>query len=118
MGLDSRDVAASCALGSTALADAPGNHGHVLNDFYDELEDGHRTEEEWREIIQAAKSIPMMMEMIRINIVRVGPPLAFLTLHLLGKITLVSDLGDHVELRLEPVDVALFIFEIVLEELS
>lgn len=31
--------------------------GLYLNDFYDEIEDGHRTEEQWREIIAAAKSI-------------------------------------------------------------
>ena len=31
--------------------------GLYLNDFYDEVEDGHRTEEQWREIIGAAKDI-------------------------------------------------------------
>jgi hypothetical protein len=31
--------------------------GLYLNDFYDEIEDGHRTMEQWREIIAAAKSI-------------------------------------------------------------
>jgi hypothetical protein len=31
--------------------------GVYLNDFYDEVEDGYRTEEEWREIIAAIKSI-------------------------------------------------------------
>ena len=31
--------------------------GIYLNDFYDEVEDGYRTEEEWREIIEAVKSI-------------------------------------------------------------
>lgn len=31
--------------------------GIYLNDFYDEVEDGYRTEEEWREIIDAVKSI-------------------------------------------------------------
>lgn len=35
----------------------PGISGMYLNDFYDEVEDGYRTEEEWREIIDAAKSI-------------------------------------------------------------
>ncbi len=35
----------------------PGILGLYLNDFYDEIEDGHRTEEEWREIISAAKEI-------------------------------------------------------------
>jgi hypothetical protein len=34
-----------------------GIFGMYLNDFYDEVEEGHRTEEEWREIISAAKSI-------------------------------------------------------------
>ncbi len=31
--------------------------GLYLNDFYDEIEDGHRTMEQWREIIAAAKSV-------------------------------------------------------------
>ena len=31
--------------------------GVYLNDFYDEVEDGYRTEDEWREIIDAIKSI-------------------------------------------------------------
>lgn len=31
--------------------------GIYLNDFYDEVEDGYRTEEEWREIIAAVKAI-------------------------------------------------------------
>ena len=31
--------------------------GLYLNDFYDEVEDGHRTMEQWREIIAAAKSV-------------------------------------------------------------
>jgi len=31
--------------------------GMYLNDFYDEVEDGHRTEEQWREIIKTAKDI-------------------------------------------------------------
>lgn len=35
----------------------PGITGMYLNDFYDEIEDGIRTEEEWREIIAAAKDI-------------------------------------------------------------
>lgn len=34
-----------------------GIFGLYLNDFYDEIEDGHRTEEQWREIIDAAKSV-------------------------------------------------------------
>lgn len=35
----------------------PGILGMYLNDFYDEVEEGHRTEEQWREIIKAAKDI-------------------------------------------------------------
>jgi transcription elongation factor GreA-like protein len=35
----------------------PGIIGMYLNDFYDEIEDGNRTEEQWREIIAAAKDI-------------------------------------------------------------
>jgi hypothetical protein len=35
----------------------PGIIGVYLNDFYDEVEDGYRTEDEWREIIDAIKSI-------------------------------------------------------------
>ena len=35
----------------------PGILGVYLNDFYDEVEDGYRTEEQWREIIAAAKGI-------------------------------------------------------------
>ena len=31
--------------------------GMYLNDFYDEIEEGYRTEEQWREIIAAAKEI-------------------------------------------------------------
>ena len=31
--------------------------GMYLNDFYDEIEDGHRTEAQWREIIAAAKEV-------------------------------------------------------------
>jgi hypothetical protein len=31
--------------------------GLYLNDFYDEIEDGHRTMEQWREIIAAAKGV-------------------------------------------------------------
>lgn len=34
-----------------------GIFGLYLNDFYDEIEDGHRTEEQWREIIDVAKSV-------------------------------------------------------------
>jgi len=34
-----------------------GISGMYLNDFYDEIEDGYRTEEQWREIIAAAKEI-------------------------------------------------------------
>jgi hypothetical protein len=34
-----------------------GISGMYLNDFYDEIEDGYRTEEEWREIIAAVKEI-------------------------------------------------------------
>ncbi len=37
--------------------DHTGILGLYLNDFYDEVEDGHRTEEQWREIIGAAKEI-------------------------------------------------------------
>ena len=37
--------------------DHPGILGIYLNDFYDEVEDGHRTEEQWREIIKTAKDI-------------------------------------------------------------
>lgn len=37
--------------------DHPGIAGVYLNDFYDEVEEGHRTEDEWREIIDAARSI-------------------------------------------------------------
>ena len=37
--------------------DHPGILGMYLNDFYDEIEEGHRTEEQWREIIAAAKDI-------------------------------------------------------------
>jgi hypothetical protein len=35
----------------------PGILGMYLNDFYDEVEEGYRTEEQWREIIAAAKEI-------------------------------------------------------------
>jgi hypothetical protein len=35
----------------------PGILGMYLNDFYDEVEEGYRTEEQWREIITAAKEI-------------------------------------------------------------
>lgn len=35
----------------------PGITGMYLNDFYDEIEEGYRTEEQWREIIAAAKDI-------------------------------------------------------------
>ena len=37
--------------------DHTGILGLYLNDFYDEVEDGHRTEEQWREIIVAAREI-------------------------------------------------------------
>lgn len=35
----------------------PGILGLYLNDFYDEIEDGYRTEKQWREIISAAKEV-------------------------------------------------------------
>ncbi len=35
----------------------PGILGMYLNDFYDEIEDGNRTEEQWREIIAAVRDI-------------------------------------------------------------
>jgi len=35
----------------------PGILGMYLNDFYDEVEEGYRTEEQWREIIATAKEI-------------------------------------------------------------
>ena len=35
----------------------PGILGMYLNDFYDEVEEGYRTEEQWREIIAAAREI-------------------------------------------------------------
>lgn len=35
----------------------PGIIGLYLNDFYDEIEDGHRTMEQWREVIAAIRSI-------------------------------------------------------------
>lgn len=41
-----------------------GIFGLYLNDFYDEIEDGHRTEEQWREIIDAAKSINPNLKLI------------------------------------------------------
>ncbi|MGM0376292.1 MAG: hypothetical protein ACQEQ0_05925 [Bacteroidota bacterium] len=37
--------------------DHPGIFGLYLNDFYDEIEDSIRTEEQWREIISAAKTV-------------------------------------------------------------
>jgi len=37
--------------------DHEGISGMYLNDFYDEIEDGYRTEEQWREIIAAAREI-------------------------------------------------------------
>jgi len=37
--------------------DHTGILGLYLNDFYDEVEDGHRTEEQWREIIGAVREI-------------------------------------------------------------
>lgn len=41
-----------------------GIFGLYLNDFYDEIEDGHRTEEQWREIIDAAKRINPNLKLI------------------------------------------------------
>lgn len=41
-----------------------GIYGLYLNDFYDEIEEGHRTEEQWREIIDAAKSINPNLKLI------------------------------------------------------
>jgi hypothetical protein len=35
-----------------------------LNDFYDEIEDGHRTMEQWREIIAAAKAVNPDLKLI------------------------------------------------------
>jgi hypothetical protein len=37
--------------------------GLYLNDFYDEIEDGHRTMEQWREIIAAAKSVNPQLDL-------------------------------------------------------
>lgn len=42
----------------------PGIFGLYLNDFYDEIEDGYRTEEQWHEIIDAAKSINPNLKLI------------------------------------------------------
>jgi hypothetical protein len=43
------------------VAEVSLSHGQIwglyLNDFYDEIEDGYRTMEQWREIIAAAKSV-------------------------------------------------------------
>ncbi len=41
-----------------------GIFGLYLNDFYDEIEDGIRTEEQWREIIEAAKRINPQLNLI------------------------------------------------------
>ncbi|MFC2124762.1 hypothetical protein ACFLU5_08120 [Bacteroidota bacterium] len=41
----------------------PGILGMYLNDFYDEVEEGHRTEEQWREIIKAAKDINLNFQL-------------------------------------------------------
>lgn len=41
-----------------------GIFGLYLNDFYDEIEEGHRTEEQWREIIHAAKSVNPNLKLI------------------------------------------------------
>ncbi len=41
-----------------------GIFGLYLNDFYDEIEDGHRTEEQWREIIDAAKSVNPNLKLV------------------------------------------------------
>ncbi len=42
----------------------PGILGLYLNDFYDEIEDGIRTEEQWREIINAAKSVNPELKLV------------------------------------------------------
>ncbi len=41
-----------------------GIFGLYLNDFYDEIEEGHRTAEQWREIIDAAKSVNPNLKLI------------------------------------------------------
>lgn len=41
----------------------PGIYGIYLNDFYDEVEEGYRTEDEWREIINKIKSINPHVEL-------------------------------------------------------
>src|SRR5690554_4759686 len=42
----------------------PGILGLYLNDFYDEIEDGIRPEEQWREIINAAKSVNPQLKLV------------------------------------------------------
>jgi len=42
---------------ATLSLEHEGISGMYLNDFYDEIEDGYRTEAQWREIIAAAKEI-------------------------------------------------------------
>ncbi len=42
---------------ATLSLEHKGISGMYLNDFYDEIEDGYRTEEQWREIIAAARDI-------------------------------------------------------------
>jgi hypothetical protein len=42
---------------ATLSLEHKGISGMYLNDFYDEVEEGYRTEEQWREIIAAAKEI-------------------------------------------------------------
>jgi hypothetical protein len=42
---------------ATLSLEHEGISGMYLNDFYDEIEDGYRTEEQWREIIAAARNI-------------------------------------------------------------
>ena len=42
---------------ATLSLEHEGISGMYLNDFYDEIEDGYRTDEQWREIIAAAREI-------------------------------------------------------------
>ncbi|HHV86388.1 MAG TPA: hypothetical protein GXX42_11340 [Petrimonas sp.] len=42
----------------------PGIFGLYLNDFYDEIEEGYRTAEQWREIIDAAKSVNPNLKLV------------------------------------------------------
>lgn len=42
----------------------PGIFGLYLNDFYDEIEEGYRTEEQWREIIDAAKNVNPNLKLV------------------------------------------------------